>query len=49
MFNNPDVNERLSIFAFTPFGGTRKDLDDYMKAEIAKLGKAANYSGARAD
>lgn len=49
MFNNPGVNDRLGTFAFTPFGGTRKDLGDDMKAEIAKLGKAAKYSDARAD
>ena len=49
MLNEPDVKERLNTLAFTPVGGTRKEFGDYMKAEIAKWGKAVKDSGARVD
>ena len=49
MLNEPDVKERLNTLAFTPMGGTRKEFGDYMKAEIAKWGKAVKDSGARVD
>ena len=45
----PDVNARLESLAFTPVGGTRAEFAAYMKAEIAKWGKAVKDSGARAD
>jgi len=49
ILNEPDVKERLNTLAFTPVGGTRKEFGDYMKAEIAKWGKAVKDSGARVD
>ena len=49
MLNDPDVKERFNTLAFTPTGGTRKEFGDYMKAEIAKWGKAVKESGARVD
>ena len=49
ILNEPDVKERLNTLAFTPVGGTRKEFGDYMKAEIAKWGKAVRDSGARVD
>ena len=49
MLDEPDVKERLNTLAFTPVGGTRKAFGDYMKAEIAKWGKAVKDSGARVD
>ena len=49
MPNEPDVKDRLNTLAFTPMGGTRKAFGDYMKAEIAKWGKAVKDSGARVD
>jgi tripartite-type tricarboxylate transporter receptor subunit TctC len=49
MLNEPDVKERLNTLAFTPVGGTRIEFGDYMKAEIAKWGKAVKESGARVD
>ncbi len=49
MLNETEVKERLNTLAFTPVGGTRKEFGDYMKAEIAKWGKAVKDSGARVD
>ncbi len=49
MLNDAEVKERLNTLAFTPVGGTRKAFGDYMKAEIAKWGKAVKESGARVD
>jgi tripartite-type tricarboxylate transporter receptor subunit TctC len=49
MLNDAEVKERLNTLAFTPVGGTRKEFGDYMKAEIAKWGKAVKDSGARVD
>ncbi len=49
MLNEPEVKDRLNALAFTPMGGTRKEFGDYMKAEIAKWGKAVKESGARVD
>jgi tripartite-type tricarboxylate transporter receptor subunit TctC len=45
----PDVKERLAQLAFTPVGNTRKDYAAFIKAEIAKWGKAVHDSGAKAD
>jgi tripartite-type tricarboxylate transporter receptor subunit TctC len=49
ILNQPDVKERLDTLAFTAVGNTRRDFADYIKAEMAKWGKAARDSGARAD
>ena len=49
MLDDADVKERFNTLAFTATGGTRKAFGDYMKAEIAKWGKAVKESGARAD
>ena len=49
MLNEADVKDRLNSLAFTPVGGTRKEFADYIKAEIAKWGKAVKESGARVD
>jgi tripartite-type tricarboxylate transporter receptor subunit TctC len=49
MLNDAEVKERLNTLAFTPVGGTRREFADYMKAEIAKWGKAVKDSGARVD
>jgi len=45
----PDVKERLSTLAFTPVGDSPEQFAAYIKAEIAKWGKAVKQSGARAD
>lgn len=44
-----DVQERLAALAFTPAVGTRAEFGTFMKAEIAKWGKAVKESGAKAD
>ena len=49
ILNQPDVKERLATLAFTPVGGTRAQFAAYIKAEIAKWGKAVRESGAKAD
>jgi tripartite-type tricarboxylate transporter receptor subunit TctC len=49
ILNQPDVKERLAALAFTPAGGTRAEFAAYIKAEIAKWGKAVKESGAKAD
>ncbi len=45
----PDVKERLATLAFTPVGSTRKEYAAFIKAEIAKWGKAVKDSGAKAE
>jgi tripartite-type tricarboxylate transporter receptor subunit TctC len=49
ILNQPDVKERLATLAFTPVGDTRAQFAAYIKAEIAKWGKAVKESGAKAD
>jgi tripartite-type tricarboxylate transporter receptor subunit TctC len=49
ILNQPDVKERLNTLAFTPVGGTRAEFAAYIKAEIAKWGKAVKESGAKAE
>jgi tripartite-type tricarboxylate transporter receptor subunit TctC len=49
MLNQPDVKQRLDSLAFTPVGGTRAEFAAFMKAEIAKWGKAVKESGAKAE
>ena len=49
IINDPDVKERLATLAFTPVGDTRAQFAAFMKAEIAKWGKAVRESGAKAD
>ncbi len=49
MLNDPDVKERLNTLAFTPVGGTPAEFAAFIKAEIAKWGKAVKASGAKAD
>ena len=45
----PDVTERLNALAFDPVPGTRAEFGAFMKAEIAKWGKAVRESGAKAE
>lgn len=49
MFKEPDVKQRLDSLAFTPAAGTRAEFAAFMKAEIAKWGKAVKDSGAKAE
>jgi tripartite-type tricarboxylate transporter receptor subunit TctC len=49
MLEDPDVKQRLDTLAFTPVGGTRAQFAAFIKAEIAKWGKAVKASGAKAD
>ena len=49
IINTPEMKERLANLAFTPVGDTREQFARYIKAEIAKWGKAVRESGARAD
>jgi tripartite-type tricarboxylate transporter receptor subunit TctC len=49
ILGQPDVKDRLATLAFTPVGDTRAQFADYIKAEIAKWGKAVKESGAKAD
>jgi len=49
ILSQPDVTERLATLAFTPAGGTRQEFAAFIKAEIAKWGKAVKESGAKAD
>jgi tripartite-type tricarboxylate transporter receptor subunit TctC len=48
IINEPDVKEKLATLAFTPVGDTRAQFAAFMKAEIAKWGKAVKESGAKA-
>lgn len=45
----PDVKDRLATLAFTPVGDSPAQFAAYIKSEIAKWGKAAKDSGAKAD
>jgi tripartite-type tricarboxylate transporter receptor subunit TctC len=47
--NTPEMKERLATLAFTPVGDTRAQFSSFIKAEIAKWGKAVRESGARAE
>ena len=49
IINSSDVKERLATLAFTPVGDTRAQFAAFMRAEIAKWGKAVKESGAKAD
>jgi tripartite-type tricarboxylate transporter receptor subunit TctC len=49
LLKDPDVKQRLDALAFTPVGGTRAEFAAFMKAEIAKWGKAVKESGAKAE
>ncbi len=49
ILNEPDVKERLATLAFTPVGDSRAQFAAFIKAEIAKWGKAIRDSGAKAD
>ncbi|MSQ55714.1 MAG: tripartite tricarboxylate transporter substrate binding protein [Betaproteobacteria bacterium] len=49
MLNHPEVKERLAALAFTPTGGSREQFAAFIRAEIAKWGKAIRDSGAKAD
>jgi tripartite-type tricarboxylate transporter receptor subunit TctC len=49
LLKEPDVKQRLDALAFTPVGGTRAEFAAFMKAEIAKWGKAVKESGAKAE
>lgn len=49
ILNEPDVKERLATLAFTPVGDSRAQFAAFIKAEIAKWGKAVKESGAKAD
>jgi tripartite-type tricarboxylate transporter receptor subunit TctC len=47
--NTPEMKERLATLAFTPVGDTREQFARFIKAEIAKWGKAVRESGAKAE
>lgn len=49
IINDPEVKERLATLAFTPVGDSRAQFAAFIKAEIAKWGKAVRDSGAKAD
>jgi len=49
MLAAPEVKEKFVQLAFTPVGDSREHFAAFMKAEIAKWGKVAKDSGARAD
>ena len=49
MLAAPEVKEKFVQLAFTPVGDSREQFAAFMKAEIAKWGKVAKDSGARAD
>ena len=49
ILKEPDVRQRLEALAFTPVGDTRAEYAAFIKAEIAKWGKAVRESGAKAD
>jgi tripartite-type tricarboxylate transporter receptor subunit TctC len=49
MLRQPDVIARLDSLAFTPVGNSRVEFGAFIKAEIAKWGKAVKESGAKAD
>ena len=47
--NLPDIKERFDTLGFTPAANTREQFTAFIRAEIAKWGKAVRESGARAD
>ncbi len=49
IINTPEMKDRLATLAFTPVGDTREQFARFIKAEIAKWGKAVRESGAKAD
>jgi tripartite-type tricarboxylate transporter receptor subunit TctC len=49
IINTPEMKERLATLAFTPVGDTREQFARFIKAEIAKWGKAVRESGAKAE
>jgi len=49
IINSPEMKERLATLAFTPVGDTREQFARFIKAEIAKWGKAVRASGAKAE
>ena len=49
IINTPEMKERLATLAFTPVGDTREQFARFIKAEIAKWGKAVKESGAKAE
>jgi tripartite-type tricarboxylate transporter receptor subunit TctC len=49
IINTPEMKERLATLAFTPVGDTREQFARFIKAEIAKWGKAVKDSGAKAE
>jgi len=49
IINSPEMKERLATLAFTPVGDTREQFARFIKAEIAKWGKAVRESGAKAE
>jgi tripartite-type tricarboxylate transporter receptor subunit TctC len=49
IINTPEMKERLATLAFTPVGDTREQFARFIKAEIAKWGKAVRASGAKAE
>ena len=49
IINTPEMKERLAMLAFTPVGDTREQFARFIKAEIAKWGKAVRESGAKAE
>ena len=49
IINTPEMKERLAMLAFTPVGDTREQFARFIKAEIAKWGKAVKDSGAKAE
>jgi tripartite-type tricarboxylate transporter receptor subunit TctC len=49
ILGQPDVKARLDQMGFVPVGNSREEFGRFMKAEIAKWGKAVQDSGAKAD
>ena len=49
IINTAEMRERLATLAFTPVGDTREQFARFIKAEIAKWGKAVKESGAKAE
>jgi tripartite-type tricarboxylate transporter receptor subunit TctC len=49
IISSPEMKERLATLAFTPVGDTREQFARFIKAEIAKWGKAVRESGAKAE
>jgi len=49
IINTPEMKARLATLAFTPVGDTREQFARFIKAEIARWGKAVRESGAKAE